>query len=172
MLISSDTNIWIDFQQIHALELPFSLPHKFYMSSDALDEEVLSPPGIGQRLESFGLLRVEITTEELDYAVTVKETERKLSAYDCLALAIAKKSGYILLTGERRLRARAEKEGVEVHGTIWLVDELKKYQIIERDRYRNILTDLLRMSEENRGIRLPERELRKRISMCEKGRPF
>ena len=45
--ISSDTNIWIDFSAVDALALPFRLDCTYLMSSDALEDEWLSPKGRG-----------------------------------------------------------------------------------------------------------------------------
>ena len=34
--ISSDTNVWIDFQEIGKLELPFRLPYVYLMNDEAV----------------------------------------------------------------------------------------------------------------------------------------
>ena len=39
-------------------------------------------------------------------------------------MALAKREGYPLLIGDRRLRAAAEREGVPVHGTLWVAARL------------------------------------------------
>lgn len=46
--ISSDTNIWLDFMIINRLELPFRLPYIYLMNSEAMEDELLNPPGIGK----------------------------------------------------------------------------------------------------------------------------
>lgn len=48
--ISSDTNIWLDFAVIDRLDLPFRLPYVYLMDSDAIEDELLNPPDIGDRL--------------------------------------------------------------------------------------------------------------------------
>ena len=62
--ISSDTNVWIDFVTIQKLEIPFRLPYTYIMSQYAVDDELLSPLGLGQKLLSYGLLPVTITIDE------------------------------------------------------------------------------------------------------------
>jgi len=128
MYISSDTNIWIDFQTVGALELPFKLSHKFYLSEETLKDELLTPPGIDESLINYGLNTLELTEEEFYFAYSIVEKHLQLSKYDALALAIAKKRGFILLTGDMRLRKAAAEEGVEVRGTIYgyLMNYLKK----------------------------------------------
>lgn len=77
--ISSDTNIWIDFSAVNALELPFRLDCTYLMSSDALEDEWRSPKGRGTELTSLGLQAVEITTEEFYYADEIHSKHPKLS---------------------------------------------------------------------------------------------
>lgn len=47
--ISSDTNVWLDFEVIGKLELPFKLPYTYLMNDDAIQDELLSPPGLGKK---------------------------------------------------------------------------------------------------------------------------
>lgn len=161
MFISSDTNIWVDFQTIDALELPFKLSHKFYLSEEALREELITPPGIDENLVKFGLIALELTEEEFFNASDITEKHPRLSRYDALALAIAIKRKYILLTGDKELRKVAETEGVVVRGTIWVFDELLVENIITREEYINFMKDL--KSNNGRKVRLPATEIEKRI---------
>ena len=59
--ISSDTNVWIDFSAIRRTELPFRLPFTYIMSELAIEDELITPSGIGQELVSLGLMPVKIT---------------------------------------------------------------------------------------------------------------
>ena len=58
--ISSDTNVWLDFMIIDRLEYPFRLPYVYLMNTDAIQDEILSPPGLGERLKSLGLQETEL----------------------------------------------------------------------------------------------------------------
>ena len=58
--IISDTNIWIDFASIQKLHLPFLLPYTYIMSTDAIDDELLSPPILRDDLIRCGLVGVDI----------------------------------------------------------------------------------------------------------------
>ena len=51
------------------------------------------------------------------------KVHRRPGRIDLLALALAEQEGCALLTGDRHLRAAAEAEGVEVHGTLWLAEQ-------------------------------------------------
>ncbi len=96
MYISSDTNIWIDFQTVGALELPFKLSHKFYLSEETLKDELLTPTGIDESLINYGLKLLELTEEEFYFALNILEKHMQLSKYDALALAIAKKTWFYI----------------------------------------------------------------------------
>lgn len=95
MEISSDTNVWIDFNIAGRLELPFRLDHVFYMSSDALSDEVLSPPELSVSLLELGLVPLEITYDEFILASRLNDDYLKLSMYDAVALAIANLRGFV-----------------------------------------------------------------------------
>lgn len=160
-LISSDTNVWIDFDAISAVELPFRLPCTYLMWSEAVDDEVKSPGGLRERLLAEGLVAVEITGDEFWLADGYGEHYSGISAYDAVALAIAKSRGIVLMTGDRRLRKAAEEEGVTVTGTIGVLDRLLAEGLIDEEEYRDYISKLLKT---NGGVvRLPEDELRKRL---------
>ena len=52
--ISSDTNVWLDFVTINRLELPFKLPYIYLMNDEAVDDELLNPPSLGEDLIYLG----------------------------------------------------------------------------------------------------------------------
>lgn len=70
--ISSDTNVWLDFEVINRLELPFQLPYTYLMNQDVIEDELLSPPILKIALIDFGLVAVELTTEEFYLAEEYK----------------------------------------------------------------------------------------------------
>lgn len=159
--ISSDTNVWIDFAAINALALPFRLDCVYFMSKDAIEDEWRSPKGRGTELLALGLQPVCITTEEFYYAVDIRSSNPRLSAYDAFALAIAKFRNMILLTGDGRLRKVAIAEGVTVRGTLWVFDELLKTGKITAVEFKGYMSDLKKL---NGGqVRLPEIEIDKRM---------
>ena len=131
--ISSDSSVWIDFVAIQRIELPFRLPYTYIMSEDAVDDELLSPPGLGQKLISYGLVPVAITIDEFLLAEQYGNRYKKLSVYDRIALAIAKIRQITLLTGDGALRDAAKSESVPVTGTLGILDQLWERQSISVD---------------------------------------
>lgn len=157
--ISSDTNIWIDFNTISRTDLPFRLPCTYIMYKEALRKEIINPPELLADLQKRGLVGVDLTIEEFFYADELSKKYVKLSGYDRTALAVAKYRKIPLLTGDNPLRKAAEKEGVEVFGTIGLLDILYEGDFINKLEYQFCLESLL----EHKERRLPEEELQKRI---------
>ncbi len=158
--ISSDTNIWLDFNAISRIDLPFRLPCTYIMYKEALRKEIISPSELLDGLQKRGLIGVDLTIEEFFYADELSKKYVKLSGYDRTALAVAKFRNIPLLTGDNPLRRAAEKEGVEVFGTIGLLDKLYDGDYINKLEYQFCLENLL----EHKERRLPAEELQKRIN--------
>ncbi|MDD3058438.1 MAG: hypothetical protein PHO72_08955 [Sphaerochaeta sp.] len=162
MFISSDTNVWIDFYEIGHLELPFRLDYQYYMSCDTFREEFLKSEEMKTDLMKYGLRMADVTDEEYKEANIYQTRYPALSLYDSFALAIAKKRGWVLLTGDKPLRKAADKEGVECHGTIWIYDQLKEQSKVTDVEYSTIIEALIR-AVQNGQCRLPITELQNRI---------
>ena len=161
MYISSDTNVWIDFATIDKLQIPFLLPYTYIMSSDAVEDELLSPPGLSDKLLSYGLKSVEITIEEFFLADEYGSIYKRLSVYDRIALAIAKCRNIILLTGDGALRKAARQEKVQVIGTLGILDQLLYQNRISTEEYEMCLRSLL--ANNGKAVRLPNMEILSRI---------
>lgn len=159
--VSSDTNVWIDFQVIDRLQLPFLLPYTYIMYTESIDSELISPSGFREDLLKAGLKGVDITIEEFLLADFWGILYPKLSIQDRIALAIAKHRDIVLLTGDMALRKAATKEGVSFMGTLGVLDRLHEGSYITSDEYEYCLSEF---SKRNGGqVRLPSDELKKRI---------
>ena len=162
-LISSDTNIWIDFDAAGCLEEPFKLrdTYKYIMSVDTLRDEILSPPELGVRLVELGIEAVEITENEYILVSDYAKRYAQLSVYDRIALSIAANRKIKLLSGDKALRIAAQREGVEVHGSLWLLDILLLSDKMQESRYKDILRTMKSLNGSR--IRLPDKEIEKRL---------
>ena len=146
------------------LDLPFRLPYIYLMDNDAIDDELLNPPDISDRLVEMGLQRTELTEDEFMLAEELASKYAKPSLYDCIALAIAKVRGITLLTGDGPLRKAAKAEGVQVMGTIGVLDQLSEGRYIDLAEFMYCIDELLKHN--GKKVRLPEKELRKRLEKC------
>ena len=76
----------------------------------------------------------------------------------------AKKNSYTLLTGDRKLRNASLIDGVEVHGIIYVIDQLVEEGILAK---RIAISKLKQLGTSN--PRLPKDEIEQRIRLWEKG---
>jgi len=162
--ISSDTNVWIDFNCINKLKLPFLLPYTYIMYHEQIDKELISVNK--DELIANGLQAVEITIDEFFLAEEYGNKYLPLSKWDRIALAIAKTRNIKLLTGDMPLRKAAVKERVEVIGTIGLIDELFNKKLVSKEEYINCLESLV--EQNGRKVRLPIAELENRLKIVKR----
>lgn len=161
MFISSDTNVWIDFNEIGQLNIPFRLNYQYYISRDTFVDEFLKSETMKNDLLKYGLQLADVSGEEYEYALSIQSGNPRLSLYDCLALSIAKKRNWILLSGDKALRDVANIEGVDCHGTIWVCDQLERQEKITKEEYGAMMESLIEAVKSGR-CRLPMGELQKR----------
>lgn len=164
--ISSDTNVWIDFYIIDRIELPFCLPYTYIMNVDAIDDELLSPAGLRDKLLRCGLVSVELTIEEFNLAEEFGPRYPKLSIYDRIALAIAKVRKIVLLTGDGALRKAAKSENINIFGTIGILDQLLDGNYIAEHEYERCLLEL--QKHNGQEVRLPKSEINSRLLRLKK----
>ncbi len=82
-----------------------------------------------------------------------------LSTYDSFAFVVAEeRQGSILLTGDRRLRTLAQAH-LEVHGVLWVVEELAVHRKVN-GKMRLAALEVWR----NNATRLPRRQLSRMIA--------
>jgi predicted nucleic acid-binding protein len=81
------------------------------------------------------------------------------SFIDLSALALAKHMNALLLTNDGALRVAAANEGVDVHGTLWVLDEMLRCHVITPP----VAIEALKQMLQNRS-RLPRNDCEKRLS--------
>lgn len=151
----SDTNIWIDFGHAGLLDALFALPFTF-VSTDFVVAELNHP-------EPAGLLARGLVVEALSEAAVTQlfglmDQHGNSSLADVSCYLVAKAQGKPLLTGDGRLRKQAAKDGLDVHGALWLLDQLVRHEVIATAHAAASLQAML-----NAGARLPKAECDKRF---------
>lgn len=150
-ILVSDANIVIDLEVGGALREMFQLADTI-ATPDVLFDEELSHHH--PELLDYGLSVVPISGAAVAFVEEVRARYIAPSTNDLFALALARFQGWPLLTGDSKLRRVAEIEGVEVHGTIWLVERMVVEKIISVRRAERCFR-LMRES----GRRLPWAEV-------------
>lgn len=131
-LVVTDANIIIDLAAGGLLEEMFRLPAWEFCVPDTLYvEELAEHYGV---LPGLGLKVLTQPPEAVDYVSQLRLRYRGPSINDLFALALAKNLGCVLLSGDGPLRTAANAEGVELHGTLWLVEALLNGRVISVER--------------------------------------
>jgi hypothetical protein len=128
-LLISDANIIIDMNTGGLLRLMFRFDATFAVPDVLFEEELRTDH---PELLRLGLKRLELRENTVVYAGVLVEKYRSLGASinDLLALALAWQEKCPLLTGDGRLRTAGQTEGIEVHGTLWLIEQMVKARTI------------------------------------------
>lgn len=153
--------MWIDFHEIGHIDHPFRLDFEYFISRDTFRDEFIKSESMKISLLGLGLQLADVTDDEFMQAISFQGRYTELSLYDTFALSIAKARGWTLLTGDMPLRKAAVKEGVEVHGTIWVYDQLKAQGKVTEDEYETVIDELIEAVKTGK-CRLPMTELIKR----------
>ena len=167
MYISSDTNIWFDFEEIGFPEHPFLLDNEYYISDVTYHDEIQHSEAIRAIVESGKLHITSVPVNELQYAVELVKKYPTIAIHDAIALSIAKSRRWTLLSGDRRLREAAEGESVECRGTLWIYSLLNKQEKIPKEVCLKALNKLLD-AVDNKKRRLPRSEIIRMIDELEK----
>jgi len=157
LLYVVDTSDWIDLYYGELLDEVFSLPIKL-ISPDVIVEELKIPPG--RLLMKKGLIKKEMTPDEVVAVFNVVGKYSGVSVNDLFALVLAKNLKAVLLTNDNLLRKVAVKEGVTVHGILWLLDYLVEKLVVSPQKAAFSLRSMLKA-----GSRLPEKECQHRIKL-------
>lgn len=126
-LLISDSNILIDFEDGHLLNALFSLEESLAVPDILYEEELRDQH---PHLLALGLVTLELQSTTILRAIELTRTHRRPSRNDLFALALAEQEGCPLLSGDKDLRSAAVAEGIQVHGTLWIMERLVKTSIV------------------------------------------
>lgn len=82
-----------------------------------------------------------------------------LSFPDVSVCYYARAGKYKLITGDRQLRNYAQRQQVEVHGLLYIFDEMVEYRILPKTLAISKLKEIKRIN-----VRLPKSEIELRIA--------
>jgi predicted nucleic acid-binding protein len=156
-IVVSDSSCLIDLRKVSLLDAFLRLPYEILIPNTLFEDELLKFSEEQKRsLVDGGLKIVDVPGHGVLRAQQVIQATPRLSIHDGLAFVVAEShGGCILVTGDRHLRALAVKHQIEVHGVLWIVDEMSRHNVKEGD----VLLAALRVFEQDTSVRLPRREL-------------
>jgi hypothetical protein len=161
-ILVNDTNIFIDLHSVGLLEEMCRLPYEIH----TVDFVVAEIADADQRRIFDGLVAqggIFIDGFTADEVIEIVEEHSSvsgnLSIPDCSVCYFARKHNVPMLTGDRRLRRYAEEQSIEVHGILFIFDELVRHDIISTSMAADRLEELFAIN-----ARLPKTEIRNRIN--------
>jgi predicted nucleic acid-binding protein len=150
-----DTSVLIDFHHGEILLIIFKFGQQV-VAPDVIIAELHEPNG--QYLCNNGLQSRELDAEQVSEVMHLAQKYRSISVNDLFALVLAKSIGGVLLTSDKHLRKAAFDLGVEVHGTLWLLDRAIEADVLACHEAAAALQRMLKAER-----RLPQRECEARL---------
>lgn len=161
-ILVNDTNIFIDLHSVGLLEEMCKLPYEIH-TVDLVVAEIADADQrrIFDELVARGEISVDGFTadEVIEIVEEHSSVSGNLSIPDCSVCYFARKHNVPMLTGDRRLRRYAEEQSIEVHGILFIFDELVRHDIILTSMAADRLEELFTIN-----TRLPRAEIRERIN--------
>lgn len=161
-ILVNDTNIFIDLHSVGLLKEMCRLPYEIH-TVDFVVAEIADADQrrIFDELVARGEISVDGFTadEVIEIVEEHSSVSGNLSIPDCSVCYFARKHNVPMLTGDRRLRRYAEEQSIEVHGILFIFDELVKHDIISTSMAADRLEELFAIN-----ARLPKTEIRDRIN--------
>lgn len=147
LLLISDANVLIDIEDGGLTRAMFNLPYQFAVPDVLFYEELHEHHS---HLLQYGLISKTLSGKIVSEAYKLRQQHSRPSMNDLLALSLAKYENCRLLTGDKDLREVAQSYLVDVHGTIWLVE-----QMIENQKITIEVGQTAFQKMKNSGRRLP-----------------
>jgi predicted nucleic acid-binding protein len=165
-IVVSDSSCLIDLRKVSLLDTFLRLPYEFLIPNTLFEEELLKFTSAQKKaLVHGGLKVVDLPGERV---LRAREVLRKIpqpSVHDGFAFALAESyPGCILLTGDSKLRTLATQHAMEVHGVLWVLDEIHRLSLTSAAT----LLAALRTFFADPTVRLPRREISVYIKRYEK----
>ena len=156
-IVVSDSSCLIDMRKVSLLYLLLRLPYEFLIPNTLFEEELLKFTAAEKKaLVCGGLKVVDLPGKTVIRAQTIIRELPRISVHDGFAFALAESyPGCILLSGDDGLRTLAAKHDMEVHGVLWVLDELHGNRLTEP----NTILAALHAFQDDTTVRLPRRDL-------------
>lgn len=160
-IIVNDSSALIDLKKGGLLEIFLSLPFTLLVSDDLLADELLSFTKTEISLMRRKMSVTSLSGVEMKRVRQVQRESPALSLHDCASFVLAQREkGCILLTGDKRLRAKAESTAIECHGVLWAVEHIAEAKLAKV----KMLLKALEIWQNDSTVRLPQADLDKAIT--------
>lgn len=158
-LAVNDANIFIDLFDIDLLQMFFELNIELHTTDLVINE--LDPEQKLPVLEKAARGKITVkkfSEDELDEIRKLEKKRGALSIQDWSVFYYAKQMNVMILTGDNTLRKEAKSKGFEVHGIIWLLDQMVSQKTIKSKQAIEKLEALMKINQ-----RLPKKDCEEKI---------
>jgi len=156
-IIVNDANILIDLVELQLLPQFFALKFEFFTTTLIL-EELLDEQQA--QLETYLtkeiLIAEEMSATDLESIKTIEKSKPKLSPQDCSAYHQAASKQGTLVTSDNVLRKFAMATNIDVHGHLWVFDQMVAQNTLTPITASQKLTELC--DTINTQLKLPKAE--------------
>lgn len=140
----NDANLFIDLWEVKLIETFFQLPLEFHTTQLILNElEAEQLAQLNGFIESNDLKVRYLKREEIDGLDSISVNSRKLSREDLSVYFYAKELTCMILTGDNRLRKEAQRQGFEVHGILWVFEQMVENGLLKAQLASEKLQELM-----------------------------
>ena len=164
-IIVSDSSVIIDLAKVGLIENMGALPYLFTIPDVLFEDELINLGDYHRNdLLRAGFKIGELSGAEVETAFSYPARYPALTVNDCFALALSTTTASILLTGDKTLRVAAKEQGVEVHGQLWVCDQINEHETAEA----STLYEALRQWSEDPLVWVPGKPLHQRMERLRK----
>jgi len=143
-LIITDTNVFFDIISIGALPEFFSLEYKICTTVFVIEEIKRSDQRevIEVFIRAKEIYVIDFSAEEMEEIHEFQTRKNFKGITDKSVLWKSLQLKCPILTGDKKLRLEAEEQGIEVHGTIWVIRTLVSNELITKEQGIKLLESL------------------------------
>jgi predicted nucleic acid-binding protein len=142
----SDTTLLVDLRAGGILRQVFKLSTT-WLSPDVVLGEIETE--LAERLLRLGLQKRELSGDQVEEVAALAQHHLGPSRADLFCIVLAKAERATLVTSDKSLREAAAREGISVHGTLWVLDQVVKHGLVTRPQ---TAVALQRMVDNNRWL--------------------
>ena len=143
-MVVNDASVLIDLLDMDLFTSYLELNWEM-ITSDLIVEELIGDARFIRVRALLGESKLKIEVLDslaLPFVAAMSNDHPALSLEDCSVWFLAKQKNAVLLTTDQRLRRQAKSDGVEVHGSLFVVQALLKHGIINQVMARQALRKL------------------------------
>lgn len=153
-LVVTDTNVFIDLMSVDSLEAFFALGLEVHTTGFVTNELNKEQAALLLTHIGGGRLLIDRFTDEEIREIDAMTTRNQLHFTDRSVIRLAEKLTAMVLSGDGRLWKECQARRLEVHGNIWVVEQLWVKRLVQPLSCIQRLEDLKRINS-----RLPKEKI-------------